>query len=128
MDSFKPNTLDDETLLSVGLVVLQEILTRRLQTGAAAPAKKKVVKAPAKKAQAALVISEDELSHDLLNAIVVDELTADSYESPVPTPQAATAPAAPKKAKKTPAKSKQAAANAMFQLDEDRSGVVEECD
>jgi len=125
-----PNTLDDETLLNLGLTVLHEILTRRLHNGTGIAPKEKAVRATsAKKAvtQPALVISEDELSHDLLQAEIVDELTAESYESPAPT-ATTKVPDAPKKTKKAPAKSKQAAANAMFNVDEERRDVVEECD
>lgn len=100
MDAIKPNTLDDETLLNLGLTVLHEILTRRLHlnTDGIVP-KKKAVRQPKKVTQAAVLVSDEEVPIDLLN---IEELTAEAYDSPPPT-AAGAAPGAPKK-KKAPAK------------------------
>ena len=131
MDAYKKediSTMDDEMLLNLGLMVLWEILNRRIHmnTGGIQPKKKAVGAKATKKvthAQPPLVISDDELGVDLLCA---EELTADSFASPAPSTQES-APGAPKK-KKAPAKSKQAAANAMFNVDLEAGRVVEECD
>jgi hypothetical protein len=133
MDAHKKEdiaTMDDEVLLNLGLMVLHEILMRRLHlnAGGIQPKKKAVAKgAAAKKVThaAAIQISDEEVPFDLLG---VEELTAESYESPAPTfVSSQDAPGAPKK-KKGPAKSKQAAANAMFNVDLEAGKVVEECD
>ena len=129
MDAYKKEdipTMDDEVLLNLGLMVLHEILMRRLHlnAGGIQPKKKAVAKGGATKKvthAAAVVITDEEVPFDLLG---VDDLTGDAYESPAPTFASHEAPGAPKK-KKAPAKSKQAAANAMFNVDE---GRVEECD
>ena len=115
--SMNVKALDDETLLNLGLHVLQEILFRRIHqnTGGIVPAKKKGRAPTAKKVvvQDACVLVTDgkvEITEEELVGNIFDmELTEESYVSPPPS--AVPVPDAPKKASK---QKKQPAVDAMF--------------
>lgn len=108
-----PSTLDDDALLSLGLHCLHEILSRRLHQVSSGQKTSPKVRGPKAK-KAIVALSDDDVPLDLLN---IQELSQEAYDSPPPRDPAtaAEAPGAPKK-KKTPAKGKQAAVEAMFKV------------